>query len=136
MHGLKFQDPYQIIHLVLAVIIVMILLYSLAYAPGQSSRHPIPSSHEWLFSAGHTPASKGMSRAFSAIVRFDFQQARHFNPFSLKVFAFFFGQLWMRILFCFWYARRPARWMVWADITASLAFFMWSFWDLFGHMYG
>lgn len=44
-----------------------------------------------------TIVSTGLSRSFSAIVRFDFSKARSYNPHGLRVFSFFALQLLMRI---------------------------------------
>ena len=133
MKSLKLQDSYQIVHLILAGILLLILLYSGIFPPEEGS-HPIPSQYSRV-SEGST-ASTGMSRAFSAIVRLQFGQAKKFNPNSLVVFAFFFGQLWLRVLF-FMLNSRGVRQkiLVITDASFSVLLFLYCFKNLIAAMY-
>jgi hypothetical protein len=133
MKRLNLQDSYQVIHLILAGIILMVLLYSGIFPPEEGS-HPIPSQYSRL-SEGST-ASTGMSRAFSAIVRLQFEQANQFNPNSLEVFAFFFIQLWLRLLFFILNSRgvKQKLLVIW-DAGLSVVLFLYCFKDLIAAMY-
>jgi len=77
-----------------------------------------------------------MSRAFSAIVRLQFDQARKLNPSSLEVFAFFFVQMWLRVLFFILNGRgvkqKP---LIITDVSLSLLLFISCFKDLIAAMY-
>lgn len=133
MKRLNLQDSYQVIHLILAGIILMVLLYSGIFPPEEGS-HPIPSQYSRL-SEGST-ASTGMSRAFSAIVRLQFEQAKQFNLNSLEVFAFFFIQLWLRLLFFILNSRgvKQKLLVIW-DAGLSVVLFLYCFKDLIAAMY-
>jgi len=133
MYKTRLRESYQILHLIMAGIIVMIFIYSGIFSP-QHGGYPIPSQYE-LTQDGAT-ASTGMSRAFSSIVRLDFEQARAYNENSPEVFGFFFVQFWMRVLFFLLYARFHHKRVIAADIGLSLVLFLWCFKDLIAAMYG
>jgi hypothetical protein len=48
---------------------------------------------------GEQTLSTGLSRSFSAIVRFEFEIAHQFNSYGLRVFLFFFEQFFLRLIF-------------------------------------
>lgn len=133
MNRMKHPDSYQVIHILLAGVILLILIYSGIFRPGEGG-HPIPSQYSML-SDGST-ASTGMSRAFSAIVRLQFGQARKLNPSSLQVFAFFFVQLWLRVVF-FILNRRGIKQkpLIITDVSLSVLLFLFCFKDLIAVMY-
>lgn len=93
-------SSYQIVNSILAAFILLMFTYSAVFSP-QKSNHPIPSSHTLL--SGEKTSSTGLSRAFSSIVRFQFRQAREYNPYSLQIFSFFFIQLALRLFINFSY---------------------------------
>ena len=95
--GLKSKynlSPYQIINILLAAFIVFIFAYSAVFSP-EKSNHPIPSSHTFI--TGEETTSTGLSRGFSSIIRFQFDQAKEYNPYSIQLFLFFLIQFFLRI---------------------------------------
>ena len=132
MKQARLQDSYQVLHIIFAAIIVAVMAYSAVFSPSGGD-HAIPSQYRLL--TGESTASTGMSRAFSSIVRLDFTKALSYNPYSLSVFAFFFVQLWMRVLFFVLYARRGDKRLVAADVALSVVLFLWCFKDLMAAMY-
>ena len=97
MH-LRINKPYQIINIIFAGIIILLFIYSGIFS-ARKENHPIPSNSILVF--GERTTSTGLSRAFSEIVRFDFENAKRYNPHSIKIFMFFFIQFFLRIGF-FW----------------------------------
>lgn len=132
MKQARLQDSYQILHIIFAVIILAVMVYSAVFSPS-SGDHAIPSQYRVL--TGESTASTGMSRAFSCIVRLDFNKALSYNPYSLSVFAFFFVQLWMRVLFFIFYSRWGDKRLVAGDVALSVVLFLWCFKDLIAAMY-
>jgi hypothetical protein len=133
MNRLKLQDSYQIVNMILAGIILLILLYSGIFPPEEGT-HPIPSQYSRL-SEGST-ASTGMSRAFSAIVRLQFRQAKEFNANSLEVFTFFFAQLGLRLLFFMLNSRGVRqKLLIITDAGVSVLLFLYCFKDLIAAIY-
>jgi hypothetical protein len=78
--------PYLIVNLVLAALCGLVFLYSVIFSAGKDN-HPLPSFYEEI--TGKPAPSSGMSRAFSEIVRGNFESARKYNPDSVRIFAFF-----------------------------------------------
>jgi len=133
MNSLHLQDSYQRIHIILAGVVLLIGIYSGIFGPGQGN-HPIPSQYSRL-SEGST-ASTGMSRAFSAIVRLQFERATRLNPHSPEVFAFFFVQLWLRVLFFVLNGRGVRqKLLIITDVSVSVLLFLYCFKDLIAAMY-
>lgn len=87
------NDSYLLINLIFAGIILAVLAYSLIF--GGEKAHPVPSASEFI--TGENTISTGLSRSFSAIVRFDFTKARIYNPYGISIFLFFLIQFFMRI---------------------------------------
>ena len=87
------KNSYFIINLVFIGIILLIILYSFVFTP--AGNYPVPSGAEFL--SGTPVISTGLSRSFSAIVRFRFAEARQYNPNGIRIFLFFLIQLIMRI---------------------------------------
>lgn len=85
---------YKITNAILVGIILSIFLYSSLFSP-ESGKYPIPSFYTQL--TGQDSPSTGLSRSFSAIVRGDLTLANKFNPFGVKIFAFFLIQFCFRI---------------------------------------
>jgi hypothetical protein len=92
--------PYRLINLIFAGIILAIFLYSGIFNPDRGN-HPIPSAHYQI--TGEVSSSTGLSRGFSAVIRFQFNKARNFNVYSVRLFVFFVIQLLMRSFFFFFY---------------------------------
>lgn len=116
------QVAYFKINGIIAGVIVLMLLYSGIFSAGGWS-HPIPSMH-------NVPVvSTGLSRAFSEIVRGNWQQALSFNVYSLRIFTFFAAQLFLRLLFSILLFRKmfSKNTLLFSDILISVLLFLWAF---------
>jgi hypothetical protein len=73
--------------------------------------------------------STGLSRAFSEIVRGNWQQALSYNAYSLRIFIFFAAQLILRLLFSFLLFRKmfSENTLLFSDILISVLLFLWAF---------
>ena len=118
------QSPYIKINIIFTGIIICVLIYSGIFSP-QKSNHPIPSGYSLV--TGESTKSTGLSRAFSSIMRFEFDQAVAYNPESLRVFSFFLLQLVFRIIFSLIYSRHPSFTIVVIDILLTLLLFGYCF---------
>lgn len=127
MNTKRLNDSYLIINLVFAGIILLIIAYSLFFSAG-GYRHPVPSGFYLLHEENYP--SQGLSRSFSAIVRLNFEQARLYNEYGIRIFLFFFIQLILRItcsillIKVFTYKRAL---LVYFDVTISILLFIISF---------
>jgi hypothetical protein len=83
--------------------------------------HPIPSGSELL--TGNDSISTGLSRSFSSIVRFDFTEAREYNPYGIRIFLFFLVQFFMRIGGCMLHRHPKRNMIITLDIVLSIAMF-------------
>lgn len=120
--------PYPKINIIFAGIILVILVYSGVFSSGKDN-HPIPSFYEL---AKHKPSpSRGLSRSFSEIMRFRFESAAAFNSNGLRIFLFFFIQLFLRLGFTCIYLRSSISktLLVSLDIGISVGLFLYAFWN-------
>jgi hypothetical protein len=109
------------------VVIVIILLYSSIF---KGLSHPIPAI--LTEQTGIIPPSKGLSSAFSEIVRGNFSQAININTYSLRVFSFFAIQLLVRVLVILLLLKKPSlssAIAIW-DAVFSMALFTYCFYPL------
>ncbi|MBN1791938.1 MAG: hypothetical protein JW830_15675 [Bacteroidales bacterium] len=123
-------NNYLIINLIFTGLILILILYSFIFS-AEGSKHPVPSAGGLT---GQTLPSTGLSRSFSEIVRLEFDQARKYNPFGIRIFSFFFLQLLLRITgsFAVFYAgSEKLRFMVIADAVFSSILFILCFWPFF-----
>ncbi|URM39144.1 DUF2752 domain-containing protein [Flavobacterium anhuiense] len=74
--------------------------------------------------------SRGLTRAFSQILRFHFQEAIAYNPFSIKIFCFFFLQLIARFLINMIISSSLFRKILIFDVSISVISFLFSFYNL------
>ena len=93
-----FKEPYHIINLSFTGIIVLVFVYSGIFS-AQKCNYPIQSA--CINKSQNSCPSRGLSRSFSEIVRFNFNNALKYNKHGIKVFSFFFIQLFLRILASF-----------------------------------
>jgi len=122
------RNNYWIVNLIFIGILVSIIVYSLLFS-ADGRKHPVPSGSEWL--TGKSAPSTGLSRSFSEIVRFDFREARQYNPFGIRIFLFFFIQLVLRvsaIILMLWFHKILLRPLIIADVFLSVVFFSICFW--------
>lgn len=117
---------YLLLNKIFAGIILAIFFYSAFYSP-DSNAYPIPCVHEQLL--GRPCSTCGMSHAFSALVRLQFDQANAFQPNAFAVFVFFFIQLAIRILAIFLVRKSPIpiKSIVYTDIIVSITLFLITF---------
>jgi hypothetical protein len=116
------EDHYLIINLIFAGIILVVLIYSGIFS-ASGIPHPIKSQ-----SLGPV-VSTGLSRAFSEIVRLNFNKALEFNPYSIHIFLFFFIQLLLRIFISFLLLSTSIskKLLLFTDILTSVLLFLLSF---------
>jgi len=116
-------------------VLILILAYSALFSP-EKKNHPIPSGSRYI--SGKPVPSTGLSRSFSAIVRFRFDDARRYNPHGIRLFLFFFMQVFMRIAGLVLVSRLPERSLTtlfYADALVSGALFIACFWPLLTAFY-
>ena len=131
MNQRLLRNNYLIINLIFTGILISVILYALVFSAG-GMKHPIPSGWELL--TGESSPSSGLSRSFSEIVRFHFEEARQFNPYGIRIFSFFAVQLLLRLFLCIMLIRPvQMRWqaVMIADVLFSIVIFAVSFWPFF-----
>lgn len=128
----NLSDSYQIINVIFAVIILLIFIYSGIFR----SEGPYPVASQYKLITGERTQSTGLSRAFSAMVRLNFKEAKNYNENSWEVFSFFFLQLLLRIVFLFSYTpvKNKTR-MIRFDVAGSSILFLLCFKDIILSIY-
>jgi hypothetical protein len=86
-------NPYRLINNIFFIILCGIFIYSAIFSPVRGN-YPIQSSHKFI--TGDNTLSTGLSRGFSCILRFRFEEASLYNQYSLQVFTFFLIQFIFR----------------------------------------
>ena len=117
------RSPYFQFNIAFAGVILLILGYSGLFSANGLS-YPIHSAHP-----NQELISTGLSRAFSEIVRFNFQQARAYNPYSISLFLFFFSQFLIRMLtsIILFSKRFSQKLVLISDILISVLLFLCTF---------
>jgi Flp pilus assembly protein TadB len=127
--------PYRVLNWIFLSVLILILAYSALFSP-EKKNHPIPSGSRF-FSNAAVP-STGLSRSFSAIMRFRFYDARQYNPHGIRVFLFFFIQIFMRIAALVFVSRlryRSLKPLIYIDAVISVALFVACFWPFLTAFY-
>lgn len=120
------NEPYLVINLVLAGVILLVFVYSAVFSPVKND-YPVICIHETI--TGEQCASCGLSHGFSLILRGEVSEALIWNPYSLRIFIFFFSQLLLRIAFSFFYLRyKEGKWLIIVDSVGSGSMFLIAFW--------
>lgn len=118
-------DSYKKINMIFIVLIMFIFFYCLLLPylnfGFRSSCEGMPLSY---------CRSRGLTRAFSQILRFNLDEAIQFNPYSLKIFSFFLMQLILRFLINKSITISNLKPILIADIVFSIGFFLFSFYNL------
>ncbi len=118
-------DSYKKINVILIFIIMFIFFYCffLPYLNFglRSSCEGLPLAY---------CKSRGLTRAFSQILRFHFQEAIAYNPFSIKIFCFFFLQLIARFLINMIISFSLFRKILIFDVSISAISFLFCFYNL------
>jgi hypothetical protein len=128
-----FHHPYILINLILAGIIAGIIGYSALFSP-EENKYPVHCTHKLL--TGNSCPTCGLSHSFSAMLRFNLEEARQFSSFGPRIFVFFSGQLLLRCMFSLAWVTVPAirKKLVWTDAALALIFFAWAFAPLLSYM--
>ncbi|MEY1638326.1 hypothetical protein [Tenuifilum osseticum] len=124
----KASTPYLKVNSAFALILLLVFIYSLVFSP---NTHPIPAALTQL--TGIVPPSKGLSAAFSQILRLNFTSAYIFNPYGLRVFSFFLIQFILRVGLIFAELRFPnsvKTSTITVDILISLILLIYCFYPL------
>lgn len=118
-------DSYKKINVILAFLIMFVFFYCffLPYLNFglQSSCEGLPLAY---------CKSRGLTRAFSQILRFHFQEAIIYNPFSIKIFCFFFFQLIARFLINWIISFSIFKKVLIFDVSISALSFLFCFYNL------
>lgn len=120
--GLR-DEPYLIINMALAGVVILIFLYSGIFSP-EKDNYPVVCIHEKI--TGEPCASCGLSHSFSLILRGRITEAYEWNTNGMRIFIFFAAQLAMRALFSFFYLKYPGtgRQLIIYDVIVSAALFI------------
>lgn len=121
------DEPYHIINIIFAGVIVMVLFYSGIFSP-EKNNYPVVCIHEKL--TGEPCISCGLSHSFSLIIRGRITEAYEWNPYGMRVFLFFVSQLIFRIDFLRLSVMHPEnrKHLVIYDSIASGVIFLITFW--------
>lgn len=96
------KEPYLIINLILAGVVLLILVYPGIFSP-EKDNYPVACIHEKL--TGEPCISCGLSHSFSLIIRGRINEASQWNIYGMRVFLFFASQLILRVAFSIFYIR-------------------------------
>jgi hypothetical protein len=120
------NEPYLIINIVLAGVILLIMAYCGIFSP-EKNNYPIVCIHEKL--TGQPCVSCGLSHSISLILRGRIEEAYKWNIYGMRVFLFFVSQLFMRILFSRIYIKHTEsrKQLIIFDITGSSVIFLITF---------
>jgi hypothetical protein len=120
------NEPYLIVNLIFAGVILLILIYSGIFSPDKND-YPVICIHEKL--TGEACSSCGLSHSFSLILRGRIIEAYKWNENGMNVFLFFISQLLMRIFFSGYYIKFPEsrKQLIFLDITGSSIIFLIAF---------
>jgi len=121
------HDPYLIINIVFAGVIMLIIAYSGFFSP-EKNNYPVACIHEKL--TGQPCFSCGLSHSFSLIVRGRIGEAYQWNQFGMQVFLFFVTQLLLRVVFSAFYIKFPEtrNQLIILDSVSSGVLFIITFW--------
>jgi hypothetical protein len=120
------NEPYLIINIVLAGVILLIMAYCGIFSP-EKNNYPVVCIHEKL--TGQPCVSCGLSHSISLILRGRIEEAYRWNIYGMRVFLFFVSQLFMRILFSRIYIKHTEfrKQLIMFDIIGSSLIFIITF---------
>lgn len=127
--GSILKEPYHIINLSFAGIILLIFIYSGIFS-AEKDNHPIKSACANI--ENHPCKSEGLSRSFSEIIRFKFESARSYNNSGIRIFSFFLIQLFMRFsaTLLLYYKKVFQNRLVVIDSIISVSLYVYCFWRI------
>lgn len=118
-------DSYKKINMILAIIIMFVFFYCffLPYLNFglRSSCEGLPLAY---------CKSRGLTRAFSQILRFHFKEAIIYNPFSIKIFGFFLFQFFTRFFINWIISFSLFKSILFFDVSFSVISFLFCFYNL------
>ncbi|HOU95161.1 MAG TPA: DUF2752 domain-containing protein [Bacteroidales bacterium] len=120
------KETYITVNASLAVIILIIFVYFALFSPAKNN-YPFTCIHEEL--TGEPCLSCGLSHSFSLIIKGRITEAYDWNPNGIRIFLFFLGQLFFRVVFSYYYivAESIRKQLIIYDITGSCFMFLLSF---------
>ena len=129
-HNVKVRlvnEPYLIINIFFAGVILLIFAYSGIFSPVKDN-YPVACIHEKL--TGETCISCGLSHSFSLIVRGRFEEAFRWNMYGMRIFLFFAAQLVLRAAFSIFYLKNSdtRKQLIIVDSIGSGIIFLLAFW--------
>jgi len=122
----RLNEPYLIINIFLAGVIMLVMIYSGIFSPDKNS-YPVECIHEKL--TGEPCVSCGLSHSFSLILRGRIDEAYQWNPNGMRIFIFFASQLILRVVFSKIYINHPEirKQLIIYDIIRSSIIFLIAF---------
>ena len=129
------NEPYLLINLILAGVILLIIAYSGIFSPDKNN-YPVVCIHEKL--TGQPCVSCGLSHSFSLIVRGRLDEAYSWNIYGFRVFIFFLSELVLRIVFSFFFIKYPRtrKELIIFDAVGSGLIFLIAFWPFIANIFG
>jgi hypothetical protein len=129
------HEPYLIINIVFAGVILLIIAYSGFFSP-EKDNYPVVCIHEKL--TGQPCFSCGLSHSFSLILRGRIDEAYQWNQFAMQVFLFFAAQLLLRAVFSAFYIKFPGTrsQLIILDCVGSGLLFLIAFWPFIANLIG
>ena len=121
------NEPYLIINIFFAGVILLVFAYSGFFSPVRDN-YPVTCIHEKL--TGQTCVSCGLSHSFSLIVRGRVDEAYEWNRYGMRIFLFFAAQLIIRVAFSIFYMKYPdtRKQLIIIDCVGSGIIFLMAFW--------
>ncbi|HUV00762.1 MAG TPA: DUF2752 domain-containing protein [Bacteroidales bacterium] len=128
------NEPYLIINIILAGVILLIFAYSGIFSP-EKDNYPVVCIHEKL--SGEPCVSCGLSHSFSLIIRGKISEAYEWNVYGLRIFLFFALQLVMRSAFSLFYIRYAdtRKQLIIFDITGSAIILLIAFYPFISRIF-
>jgi len=128
------EEPYHIINIVFAGVIVLIIAYSGIFSPVKDN-YPVTCIHEKL--TGQQCVSCGLSHSFSLIVRGEIAEAYRWNQNGMRVFLFFVSQLILRVVFSVFYLKNQEsrKQLIITDCIGSGLIFLIAFWPFISNIF-
>lgn len=127
------KEPYLIINIFFAGVILLIFAYSGFFSP-EKDNYPVTCIHEKL--TGQPCVSCGLSHSFSLIVRGRVEEAYHWNRYGMRIFLFFAAQLVLRAAFSIFYLRYSdtRKQLIIVDFIGSGIIFFVAFWPFIANI--
>jgi hypothetical protein len=128
------NEPYLILNIFFAGVIIMIIAYSGIFSPDQNN-YPVVCIHEKI--TGKQCFSCGLSHSFSLIVRGRIREAYEWNSYGMRVFLFFLSQLMLRIAFSIYYLKNTSarKHLIIIDSIGSGLIFLITFWPFLENIF-